>query len=129
FLLDGVAVPGILLSDLPARYKFALAGTAFVSARVADYFAGTGASAQMSTLLRPNTADGVLMTAAAMAPVDGKTKALLVAGAWGVGRLYNEVAHLTGLDGGAPAQLRDNAANSFNHDQLTRTESSFDNAV
>jgi hypothetical protein len=129
FLLDGVAVPSILLSDLPARYKFALAGTAFLSARAADYFSGTGASAQMSTLLRPNTADGILMTAAAMAPVDAKTKGILLAGAWGVGRLYNEVAHLTGLDGGQPAQLRDNSENSFNHDQLTRTESTFDNAV
>jgi hypothetical protein len=129
FLLDGVAVPAVLLSDLPARYKFALAGTAFLSARAADYFKGTGASVQMSTLLRPNTCDGVLMTAAAMAPVDGKTKAALIAGAWGVGRVYNEVAHLTGLDGGAPAQLRDDFQSSVSHDQLTRTESTFDSAV
>ncbi|MBX9686682.1 MAG: hypothetical protein K2X27_08270, partial [Candidatus Obscuribacterales bacterium] len=129
FLMDGVAVPAILLSNMPARYKFGLAGAAFMSSRAADYFAGTGASIQMSALLRPNTCDGILITAAAMAPVDAKTKAALVGGAYLTGRLYNGVARLTGLDGGHPQELRDDFVNTFSHDQLTRSESSFDSAV
>ncbi len=129
FLMDGVAVPAILMSGLPSRYKFALAGTAFLGSRVADYFAGTGASTSMSTLLRPNTVDGVLITASAMAPVDMRTKALLIGGSYLAGRAYNGIARLTGLDGGHPMELRDNAVNAFTHDQLTRTESSFDKAV
>ncbi len=129
FALDGVAVPAILLSDLPARYKFGLAGAAFVSARASDYFAGTGASVQMSSLLRPNIADGVLITGAAMAPVDGRTKALLIAGAYGLGRVYNGIARVTGLDGDRPTEIRDTAVNAFTHDQMARSESSFSNAV
>lgn len=129
FAVDGVAVPAILLSDLPARYKFGLAGAAFVSARASDYFAGTTASVQMSSLLRPNIADGVLITGAAMAPVDGRTKALLVAGAYGIGRLYNGIARLTGLDGDRGTELRDTAVNAFTHDQMAKSESSFDNAI
>lgn len=130
--MDGIAVPAVLLSNIPSRYKFALAGTAFLSARVADYAAGTGqfsAGAEYSKLLRPNMVDGVGITAAAMAPVDGKTKALLVGGAWLAGRAYNGLAHMVGWDGSTGVELRDNAQNAFTHDQLTRNESSFDNAV
>jgi hypothetical protein len=36
-VLDGVVVPGVLLSELPARYKFALSGTAFAFARLSNY--------------------------------------------------------------------------------------------
>ena len=129
FMVDGVAVPAILLSDLPGRWKFFLGFSALASAHAAEAFGGTGASLQMSTLLRPNTCDGVLMTAAAMAPVDYKTKAMLLAGAWGVGRVYNEIAHFTGLDGGSPAKLRDDSGSAFEHDKTTRTEKSFENAV
>ncbi len=131
FLLDGVAVPAVLMSNMPSRYKFASAGVLFGMARASDYFAGTGQlSTGLSTsmLLRPNTADGILVTAAAMAPVDGKTKAILVGSALGVGRVVNLVEHAFGWDK-TPEQLRDNANQAFSHDQIVRTESSFKNAV
>jgi hypothetical protein len=129
---DGIAVPAVLLSNIPARYKFAIAGSAFIGARVADYASGTGqfsAAAEYSKLLRPNLVDGVGITAAAMAPVDGKTKAALVGGAWLLGRAYNGVSHMFGWDGSTGAELRDTAQNAFTHDQMARTDSSFDNAV
>lgn len=36
-LLDGVAIPGVLLSELPGRYKAGIAGAAFVASRALGY--------------------------------------------------------------------------------------------
>lgn len=129
FAVDGIAVPALLMSNLPSRWKFGLAATTFLGAHASEFFGATGATTSMSSLLRPNIVDGVAITAAAMAPVDGRTKALLVGGAYLLGRAYNGIARVTGLDGGQPVELQNNAINSFSHDQLARTESSFDNAV
>lgn len=131
-LMDGVAVPSILLSNMPTRWKAGLAGTAFFSSRAAELIGGTGLfsnSAAVSKLLRPNIVDAVGVTAAALAPLDPKTKALAVGGAYLAGRAWNGVARLTGLDSSVGAELRDNSINAFSHDQLTASKSSFENAV
>lgn len=128
-LLDGVAVPSILLSSMPARAKIGLASVTFVAARAGDLLDGTQASTSMSRLMRPNTADAVLVTAAALAPVDGRTKAMLVGGAYLVGRAYNELAYRTGLDGARPNELRDASNNAFSRDLLSRTVQSFENTI
>jgi len=127
--VDGIAVPLILLSNMPARYKFGLAATTFIGNHVSEMLGASPQSAQYSTLFRPNWVDSVGVTAAAMLPVDGKTKALAVGGAWLAARAYGEFAHITGIEGQDPEELRQNFESSFNHDQLTNTESSFDKTV
>jgi hypothetical protein len=101
----------------------------FVGNHVSEMMGGSPAAAQFSTLLRPNWVDSVGVTAAAMAPLDGKTKALAVGGTWLAARAYNEIAHLTGLEGQDPEELRTSFESAFNHDQNTNSEASFDKAV
>lgn len=122
--LDGIAVPTILMSDLPGRYKFALAGTAFITARAAECFEGTtGASVQMSPLMSPKLSDGVGITAAAMAPLDLKWKAAAIGGIWLLNRAYNGIAGVAGLDGGQPMELKLNQDNSLRYKQFLHSAS------
>ncbi len=99
YLIDGVAIPAILLSGMQPRTKIWMSALAFAGARAQDYFAGTGASADMSLLLRPNTIDAIGITATALAPLPGKYKAIGFLGTIAIGRGWNLLARQTGLDG------------------------------
>lgn len=129
FVMDGVITPAILLSGWQPRYKYPAAAATFLAARGMDYLAGTGASAETSMLLRPNTIDAVGVTASVLAPIPGKYKAFGVAATLAVGRGWNLLARATGLDGGSPAQLDSDTKSLVNRDQNTRTLSSFERAA
>ncbi|MBX9686307.1 MAG: hypothetical protein K2X27_06365 [Candidatus Obscuribacterales bacterium] len=100
-LLDGLALPAILMSNLKGREKLLLATGTFLSSRALDYLS-SGADAneskvgfatmRSSNLLRPNLVDGVLVTSAALAPLPAKEKALAIATAYLGGRAYNIVS-------------------------------------
>lgn len=99
FVLDGVAVPAILLSEMQPRNKAWMAAGVFGLARASDYFSGTMASTEMSMLLRPNTVDAVGITGFALAPIPGKYKAMGIGGTLLAGRGWNAFARATGIDG------------------------------
>lgn len=132
FLLDGVAVPAIILSGMETRTKIAMAGGLFLSARAADVIGGTGlfsGSAQLSSVLRPNTFDAVTIPFAAMLPVDNKWKLAAGVGLYGLGRVYNGAASYFGWSGGSGEELSQDLNASFARDLNVQSESSFDNAV
>ncbi|MBX9724325.1 MAG: hypothetical protein K2X81_23150, partial [Candidatus Obscuribacterales bacterium] len=127
-MIDGLAVPGILLSNMPTRFKIATAAGAFVVGRMANLVAGDS-SLRTSELLRPSPFDGALMTGAALAPVDSKTKALLIGGAFLAGRAYNEFASLAGLSGVQPHVLQEQSKQNIELDQSNPSVSSFEKSV
>jgi hypothetical protein len=127
-LTDGVAVPAILLSNMPANYKLALAGTALLSGRVANFLGAESPSSTMSTFFRPNAVDTVGMTVAALSGLDGRSKAMLIGGAYLAGRAYNEIAHVTGFDKD-PSEMRDNSLRAVAIDGNKRSTTSFAEAV
>lgn len=131
FLLDGVAIPTILLSDFQPRTKLWMAGLAFAGARAADYFQGSGASADMSMLLRPNTIDMVGITGSMLLPISGKYKALGIAGTIALGRGWNYLARKTGLDGynNSAEVLDGDLTNLRTIDSTTQSVSSFERTV
>lgn len=132
FLIDGVAVPGVLLTPgIPTRYRVGSAIALFGLARAKGYFDDSGlpALSQSSLLLRPNTVDTLGFTTAALAPLGVRGK-LAIAGATLVaGRGYNLLAHAAGWDGPDGIELRDRAVNALAADSNSKTTASFDRAV
>lgn len=132
FLIDGVAIPGLLMTPgIPTRYKVGGTIALFGLARAKGYFDNSGVPAltQSSLLLRPNTVDTLGFTTAALAPLGVRGK-LAIAGATLVaGRGYNLLAHAAGWDGPDGIELREQARNALNNDSNTRTSATFDRAV
>ncbi|HEY9676742.1 MAG TPA: hypothetical protein V6C76_01985 [Drouetiella sp.] len=77
-----------------------------------------------SQFLRPNGIDSILMAGALMAPVaDGKTRALMVGGAWLAGRAANW------LEGPSKGEIKDEGFNRMKDDMKDRTASSMNSAI
>lgn len=132
FLIDGVAIPAVILTPgLLPRYKVGAAVALFALARAKGYMDNSGVPAlsQSSLLLRPNTIDTLGFTAAAIAPLGVKGKLAIAGGTLVAGRLYNVIARATGLDGPDGIELRDNAVHALTRDSNTKTTTTFDNAV
>lgn len=125
FLLDGVAVPSILLSGMQPRYKIPFAASVFLASRVGDWWYGSGGSVETSNFLRPNAIDAWGITGAALAPIPGKYRAIGMAGAWGLARGWNLLSKATGLQGEQAIDIRENVRHLHNTDLLTNTEGSF----
>ncbi len=98
-LLDGVAIPAILMSNLRPREKLLLGAVTFGTSRALAHFGSNAIGSDnlhTSNLLRPNNVDGILVTAAALAPLPGRIKTCAIGSAFIVGRSYNILQdHLT----------------------------------
>ncbi|MBY0549370.1 MAG: hypothetical protein K2W95_18990 [Candidatus Obscuribacterales bacterium] len=131
FLIDGVAIPSILLSGMQPRTKVWMGGLLFAGARATDYFSGSMASTEASMLLRPNTVDAIGVTGFALAPIPGKYKAMGIAGTLALGRGYNMFARATGLDGfnNSGEVLDADLTKVRDLDSTTQTIGSFDRSV
>ena len=117
------------MSKMPASYKVLLGGGLFLANHLASASNGYSPYEQVSGILRPNVIDAVGVTAAAMAPLDGKAKAIAVGGAWLAGRAYNVISDLAGFNDNLPEKIRSDASASLVKDMSTRTQASFDDAV
>lgn len=131
FLLDGVAIPTIILSDLQPRTKIWMGTAAFLGARTMDFAQGMGASTETSLLLRPNTIDAIGITGSMLAPIPGKYKAIGIASTLVLGRGWNYIARKTGLDGynSSGEVLDTDLTNLRTLDTTTQSAGSFDNTV
>lgn len=145
FLVDGVAIPGLILAGGEGRMKYAAAGGLFLTARAYELISGAGmfeGSVQMSAALRPTTVDALAMPIAATVPLINLPKlglkagglpamATQVAGAWLLGRAYNAAAYQFGWDGRSQSgeAQAEVFSKAFNRDRLTHNIDSFGTAV
>lgn len=125
FLLDGAITPGIVLSKLPNRLKAGWGALSFGAARAVDIFSGTGPSVEMSTVLRPNTLDAVVIPAMMLAPLHWQTQAKGIVAGLALGRGYNLFANATGLDGNTVLKTREQASEMQDKDAFSQTERTF----
>ena len=145
FLIDGVAIPGLILGGGESRWKYAAAGGLFLSTRAYELISGAGmfeGSVQMSAALRPTTADALLIPAAATIPIINMPKIGLQAGgwkamaaqvgvAWVAGRAYNGLAYAMNWDGHKDSgrEQAEMFSRAFNRDRVTHNIDSFTSAV
>ncbi|MBX9572680.1 MAG: toxic anion resistance protein [Candidatus Obscuribacterales bacterium] len=146
FLVDGVAIPSIILAGGQGRFKYAAAGGLFLSTRAYEFISGAGmfeGSVQMSAALRPTTADALLIPAAATIPIinapgflgmkAGGWQAMTaqVAAAWAIGRGYNALAYAMNWDGHRESgkEQAEMFSKAFNRDRVSHNIDSFNTAV
>lgn len=129
FFLDGVVVPSLLLSGMEPRHKIPAAALAFGTARVVDAITGTAPSVEMSWFLRPNWCDAIGATTTMLAPISPKSKVVGLAATCVIGRVYDALTHVTGLDGSEGRSLNDATKFLRDKDSIAQTVDSFETAA
>ncbi|MBY0549366.1 MAG: hypothetical protein K2W95_18970 [Candidatus Obscuribacterales bacterium] len=129
YTLDGVIIPGVVLSSLPTRIKLPAVIGLFGGARVGDSLCGGGSSVELSTAMRPNVIDATVAPLIALAPLSLPHKLGGLAAEFVTGRTYNLMVGATGWDGNNGVRLNDQVAALRNKDAITGSERSFMDAV
>jgi hypothetical protein len=91
--LEGPALSAVFLSKLSTPGKAAATIGIIGASQTLDYFSPIAPSEQYSKIMRPNMLEGALIAAAWNAPCrDLRARAIAVAGAYAIGRVYNIVS-------------------------------------